>query len=80
MNCGVALNLTQPPEHPQSYHMAHIRNKRMWGDSIENVKALCGSCHRDSHNAGGKPCPPKGDAYDKSTYRFADKVPAEEQE
>lgn len=42
-----------------SYHMAHIKAKRMGGDSLENTRTLCGECHRASHNAGGKPCPAK---------------------
>ena len=33
----------------QSYHMAHIRNKRMYGDTLENIRALCGDCHRAEH-------------------------------
>ena len=47
---------------PNAYHMAHIRNKRMYGDTLENVRALCGCCHtRDKaeHNCGGKPLPRK---------------------
>lgn len=35
--------------HPDRYHMAHIGNKRMYGDTIENVRALCGDCHRAEH-------------------------------
>ena len=34
---------------PDRYHMAHIRNKRMYGDTLENVRALCGDCHRAEH-------------------------------
>lgn len=36
--------------------MAHIRNKRMYGDVIENVRVLCRDCHRDEH-AGRIPRP-----------------------
>jgi hypothetical protein len=42
--------------------MAHIGNKRMYGDTLVNVRALCGDCHtgrRSEHNCGGKPYPPK---------------------
>ena len=47
---------------PWSFHMAHIRNKRMWGDTLENVRTLCGFHHRQEHQQGPtrqKPCPPK---------------------
>jgi 5-methylcytosine-specific restriction endonuclease McrA len=40
--------------HPDRYHMAHIRNKRMYGDTLQNVRALCGDCHRAEH---GNPLP-----------------------
>jgi 5-methylcytosine-specific restriction endonuclease McrA len=39
-------------ELPSSAHMAHIRNKRMWGDTLENVRTLCGDCHRKEHAYG----------------------------
>ena len=45
-----------------SMHMAHIKAKRSGGDSLENVRALCGDCHRTSHAFGPsmqKPCPKK---------------------
>src|ERR1700735_3522434 len=42
------------PGHEARYHMAHIRNKRMYGDTLENVRALCGDCHRAEH---GNPKP-----------------------
>jgi 5-methylcytosine-specific restriction endonuclease McrA len=45
-----------------SYHMAHKRGKRMWGDSLDQVETFCGDCHRRFHNFGPtmqKPCPPK---------------------
>jgi hypothetical protein len=49
---------------PIAYDMAHIRNKRMYGDNLGNVKALCHECHMDSHNAGGKPIKiTKGEIY-----------------
>lgn len=40
---------------PDAYDMAHKRNKRMYGDSLENVEALCHACHMEYHS-GGKPC------------------------
>jgi 5-methylcytosine-specific restriction endonuclease McrA len=39
--------------------MAHIRTKRNNGDTLDNVVTMCHACHEKSHNAGGKPCPPK---------------------
>jgi hypothetical protein len=44
---------------PDAYDMAHRRNKRMWGDNLDNVQAECHACHITGHN-GGKPCPKKG--------------------
>lgn len=49
-------------EHPDSYHMAHIKAKRIGGDSLNNVRTLCGDCHRKEHNYGPsmtKPVPSK---------------------
>lgn len=46
--------------------MAHVRNKRMYGDTPDNILMSCKNridgqpgCHTLSHNAGGKPCPSK---------------------
>ncbi len=44
---------------PEAYDMAHIRNRRMYGDTLENTMTLCHADHMKSHNAGGKPCPTK---------------------
>ena len=47
---------------PQSFHMSHIKAKRIGGDHINNVETLCGGCHRELHNFGPsmtKPVPPK---------------------
>ena len=41
------------------YDMAHKKNKRMYGDVLENVETMCHECHMKSHNAGGKPLPRK---------------------
>lgn len=44
--------------HPNSFHLAHKRNKRMHGDSVKNTRGLCRDCHLiGDHNP--KPCPPK---------------------
>lgn len=40
---------------PDAYDMAHIRNKRMWGDHLGNVRSAHHGCHMRSHNCGGKP-------------------------
>ena len=53
--CKVIFNA--PDEWDNSFHRAHIRGKRMWGDDDSNVRALCGACHRKEHNP--KVVPPK---------------------
>ena len=30
---------------PDAYHMSHKRNKRMWGDTLDNVDSRCTNCH-----------------------------------
>jgi 5-methylcytosine-specific restriction endonuclease McrA len=60
--CGARTLIDRPPEHPLAFHMAHKRNKRMWGDSLDQVQAECGDCHRKYHQFGPSmtpPCPPK---------------------
>lgn len=60
--CGVRTLLDYPQEHPLAFHMAHKRNKRMWGDSLDQVQTECGDCHRKYHQFGPSmtpPCPPK---------------------
>ena len=57
--CQECLRVTDPDLPSiadRSYHMAHIKAKRIGGDSLENVRTLCGECHRDEHNGtkGGK--------------------------
>lgn len=48
--CGKKLKYkTQWAGHPDRYHMAHRQNKRMYGDSPSNLRALCGDCHRAEH-------------------------------
>jgi 5-methylcytosine-specific restriction endonuclease McrA len=45
-----------------SFHMSHIKAKRMGGDFLDNVETLCGDCHRKYHNYGPsmeKPVPAK---------------------
>lgn len=57
--CFVLVDDSYPDWHERKFHMAHIKAKRIGGDSLENVRTLCGACHRAEHNAGGKPCPKK---------------------
>lgn len=39
---------------------SHIKSRGAGGDDvIENLLWSCRSCHSKSHNANGKPCPPK---------------------
>ncbi len=37
---------------PEAYDMAHVRNKRNYGDTLENVKTLCHCCHMREHTEG----------------------------
>lgn len=60
--CRVWTNSDLYHQHPHSAHMAHIKAKRIGGDSLDNVRTLCGDCHRKEHAYGKemvKPCPPK---------------------
>lgn len=57
-DCGCMVIFDAPHEWNNSYHMAHIKAKRIGLDVISNVKTSCGRCHRTHHN-GGKPCPAK---------------------
>lgn len=60
--CKKFVMFYAPSEHDDSMHLAHRRNKRMWGDSIDNVDAQCGNCHRLEHAYGKdriKPCKSK---------------------
>ena len=50
----------------ENSELAHVRNRRMFGDTLDNVLMSCKErfdgrlgCHALSHNAGGKPCPKK---------------------
>ena len=47
---GTVFGLLQ--ECPDAFHMAHKRNKRMWGDTLDNVQTECGDCHRKYHQCG----------------------------
>lgn len=60
--CDRQTWLSLPDTAVDSSHLAHIRNKRMHGDSIENTQTECGDCHRKYHNYGPsmeKPVPAK---------------------
>lgn len=43
----------------ERWHLVHIKAKRRFGWGRENLTGGCYWCHAASHNAGGKPCPPK---------------------
>lgn len=55
--CGIKVIFNAPDEWDNSFHRAHFRNKRMWGDDDSNMRTLCGKCHRTEHNP--KAVPPK---------------------
>lgn len=59
--CGQRVILYTREDHPLKADMAHIRNKRMFGDTLDNVKLMCHREHIEEHTQGkyGKPCPPK---------------------
>ena len=60
--CGVQTIFDAPRIWDNSYHMAHIRGRRIGLDKLSNVRVLCGRCHRLEHAYGPtrvKPCPPK---------------------
>ena len=60
--CGCRTVFGMDQECDESFHMAHRRGKRMWGDHIDQVDTQCGKCHRLEHSYGKdriKPCPPK---------------------
>jgi 5-methylcytosine-specific restriction endonuclease McrA len=57
-DCGRFVIFDAPSEWDNSYHMAHIKAKRIGLDILSNVKVSCGKCHR-AHHSGGKPVPPK---------------------
>lgn len=54
-NCGKNTLIGMPQECSDAYHMAHIRTKRNNGDTLENVRTLCGDCHRAEHNPKAVP-------------------------
>jgi 5-methylcytosine-specific restriction endonuclease McrA len=65
--CGITTIFGAPEEWDNSFHLAHRKGKRMWGDSLETTEINCGKCHRRFHNFGPsmeKPCPPKPKSID----------------
>lgn len=44
--CGVPLSL-------ETMEMAHIKNKRMFGDNLSNVRTKCFRCHRIIEHCNG---------------------------
>lgn len=55
VKCGRYVWDGVPDWFSNKYDMAHKRNKRMYGDVLENVETMCHECHMHSHNCGGKP-------------------------
>lgn len=50
--CGILVNPWASLLADDRAHMAHIQAKRRGGDSLENVRTLCGRCHRLEHAYG----------------------------
>ncbi len=50
--CGRPAKLDVPDYHPARYDMAHVRNKRMYGDTLANVKTMRHECHMREHTKG----------------------------
>lgn len=63
VKCKVKLSFEDPPKFGMPVmHLSHIRNKRMWGDTLENTEARCGECHligKHMQNDKGKIVPAK---------------------
>lgn len=60
--CGRIVSDRYEDIHPEKAHMAHIKAKRIGLDTLENVRTLCGACHRKEHAYGKsmqKPCKKK---------------------
>lgn len=57
---GCCIFCTLPVKY-EAMELAHRRGKRNHGDNLDNVGPAHKKCHRDSHNAGGKPVPAKPD-------------------
>jgi 5-methylcytosine-specific restriction endonuclease McrA len=58
VDCGMLLRFQRG--YWNSMHLMHRKSKGSGGDwSMENLATGCLVCHEASHNAGGKPCPPK---------------------
>ena len=66
VECNVSVSDDLPDWHDRKAHMAHVQGKRMHGDSMDNVRTLCGLHHRLEHAYGKdfkKPCPSKQSVY-----------------
>ena len=60
VDCDLLLSLIATPGSPNRMELSHIKSRGAGGaDTMENTCSRCPECHAKSHNAGGKPCPPK---------------------
>lgn len=57
--CEVRLENCEDRIFWDTFEMAHRKHGARKSDELSEVDAACKTCHRDSHNAGGKPCPRK---------------------
>jgi cytochrome c553 len=59
--CKRRVYLSAQENNPRKADLAHVRNRRMHGDTISNTITMCHFCHMQEHTGGksGKPCPKK---------------------
>jgi hypothetical protein len=50
VDCGCEVNDDLPDWHPRKFDLAHVRNKRNYGDTIENTRTKCHGCHMREHS------------------------------
>jgi hypothetical protein len=59
VDCGVLVSFNGNNPKIPPMHLAHVRNKRMFGDTLENTRTKCSFCHLVKEHNGGKVVPAK---------------------